>query len=207
MAYEFTIADVFTRTPFGGNQLAVFHDARGLSDRAMQALAREFNFPESTFILPPRDPAHTRRVRIFTPHTELPFAGHPTVGTAAVLVHRGLVNLESGAARIVLEEGVGPIVVAVSHRDGTLTSRFTVNRGPETPESRPSRSAAAAALSLPADAIIDSWFASVRPPLLFHPCGEQRSCRPRDLGSCGVGDALCGGMVTESVLLCRRCLG
>src|SRR5262249_61279659 len=84
MAHAFVIADVFTRTAFGGNQLAVFPDARGLSDRAMQALAREFNFAETTFVLPPADPRHTARVRIFTPTRELLFAGHPTIRTAAV---------------------------------------------------------------------------------------------------------------------------
>jgi trans-2,3-dihydro-3-hydroxyanthranilate isomerase len=92
MAHRVVIADVFTETAFGGNQLAVFPDARGLSDRAMQTLAREFNFAETTFVLPPADPRHTRRVHIFTPKTELPFAGHPTVGTAAVLASLGLVG-------------------------------------------------------------------------------------------------------------------
>jgi trans-2,3-dihydro-3-hydroxyanthranilate isomerase len=85
MDYDFVLVDVFTDEPFGGNPLAVFTDARGLSPRAMQALARELNFPESTFVLPPDDDRATARVRIFTPRAELPFAGHPTVGTAAVL--------------------------------------------------------------------------------------------------------------------------
>src|SRR6266511_1525527 len=96
MSHRFVIADVFTPTPFGGNQLAVFPDARGLSDRAMQAVAREFNFAETTFVLPPADPRHTRRVRIFTPRIELPFAGHPTVGTAAVLARLGVVDTPGG---------------------------------------------------------------------------------------------------------------
>ena len=95
MAHRFVIADVFTARPFGGNQLAVFPDARGLSDRAMQTLAREFNFAETTFVLAPADPRHTRRVRIFTPRTEMPFAGHPTIGTAAVLASLGLVDLRA----------------------------------------------------------------------------------------------------------------
>jgi trans-2,3-dihydro-3-hydroxyanthranilate isomerase len=167
MSLQFTIADVFATTPFGGNQLAVFPDARGISDRAMQALAREFNFPESTFVFPPEDPGHTRRVRIFTPQTEVPFAGHPTVGTAAVLVERGLVDLEDGSAELVLEEGVGPIVVVVTRRGGTLMSRFTLDRGPETAPTRPSLSAAAAALSLPPAVVVDAWFASVGLPFCF----------------------------------------
>ena len=87
--YHFVQADVFTHQPFGGNQLAVFTDARGLSEAEMQALAREMNFSESTFVLPPEIPGAARRVRIFTPATELPMAGHPTVGTTFVLAQRG----------------------------------------------------------------------------------------------------------------------
>src|SRR5258706_8569856 len=98
MAHRFFIADVFTERPFAGNQLAVFPDAQGISDRAMQAIAREFNFAETTFVLPPHDPRHACRVRIFTPRAELPFAGHPTVGTAAALAGLGRIALSSGKA-------------------------------------------------------------------------------------------------------------
>jgi trans-2,3-dihydro-3-hydroxyanthranilate isomerase len=87
VGYRYFIADVFTDRPFTGNQLAVFPDAQGLSPSVMQSIAREFNFPESTFVFPPENGAHAARVRIFTPKTELPFAGHPTLGTAAVLAH------------------------------------------------------------------------------------------------------------------------
>jgi trans-2,3-dihydro-3-hydroxyanthranilate isomerase len=83
--YRFVTVDVFTDTRFGGNPLAVFPDARGLSDAEMQALAAEFNLSETTFVLPPSDPANTARVRIFTPKVEMPFAGHPNVGTGYVL--------------------------------------------------------------------------------------------------------------------------
>jgi len=89
MRYDFMILDVFTDKPFGGNQLAVLTDARGISAQAMQMIAREFDFPETTFVLPPSDPAFARRVRIFTPGGELPFAGHPTVGTACALAMVG----------------------------------------------------------------------------------------------------------------------
>src|SRR5579871_1646013 len=85
----FVIVDVFTRTRFAGNPLAVVLDAEGLSGEQMQAIAREFNYSETTFVLPPDDPAHTAKVRIFTPGIELPFAGHPNVGTAYILArHR-----------------------------------------------------------------------------------------------------------------------
>jgi trans-2,3-dihydro-3-hydroxyanthranilate isomerase len=84
-AYRFVTVDVFTRERFGGNQLAVFTDARGLDDATMQSIAREMNYSESTFVLPPKEAGSEASVRIFTPATELPFAGHPTVGTAFVL--------------------------------------------------------------------------------------------------------------------------
>jgi trans-2,3-dihydro-3-hydroxyanthranilate isomerase len=83
--YPFVTVDVFTDRRFGGNPLAVFPDARGLSDADMQALAAEFNLSETTFVLPPADPAHTARVRIFNRVAEMPFAGHPNVGTGYVL--------------------------------------------------------------------------------------------------------------------------
>ena len=87
--FAFETVDVFTDRRFGGNQLAVFTDARGLSDAEMQSLAAEFNLSETTFVLPPEDPAHTARVRIFNRTYEMPFAGHPNVGTACVLARHG----------------------------------------------------------------------------------------------------------------------
>jgi trans-2,3-dihydro-3-hydroxyanthranilate isomerase len=87
-ACEFVTVDVFTEHRFGGNPLAVFPDARGLSDAQMQSIAAEFNLSETTFVLPPDNPQHHARVRIFTPRAELPFAGHPNVGTGFVLARR-----------------------------------------------------------------------------------------------------------------------
>lgn len=86
--YEFVTVDVFTDRRFGGNPLAVFPDARGLSSEQMQMLAMEFNLSETTFVLSPENPQHHAKVRIFTPRTELPFAGHPNVGTGYVLAKR-----------------------------------------------------------------------------------------------------------------------
>jgi trans-2,3-dihydro-3-hydroxyanthranilate isomerase len=149
--HRFVIADVFTDQPFSGNQLAVFPDAQGLSDRAMQAIAREFNFPETTFVLPPW------RVRIFTPKAELPFAGHPTVGTAAVLTRVRKLDLPT---TLVLEEGIGPVPVEVAMRGAHLHAQFTIEKPVETPAQRPERSAVAAALSLPEAAVLEAWFAS-----------------------------------------------
>ena len=84
---EFVTVDVFTRQTFGGNPLAVFFAAEQLSDKQMQQIAREMNYSETTFVLPPVDPANTASVRIFTPVSELPFAGHPNVGTGYVLAN------------------------------------------------------------------------------------------------------------------------
>jgi trans-2,3-dihydro-3-hydroxyanthranilate isomerase len=88
-SYAFVTLDVFTNERFGGNPLAVFTDARGLTPAQMQSLATEFNLSETTFILPPEDPAHTARVRIFNVTAEMPFAGHPSVGTGFVLAQAG----------------------------------------------------------------------------------------------------------------------
>jgi trans-2,3-dihydro-3-hydroxyanthranilate isomerase len=172
MDVPFVLADVFTRVPFRGNQLAVIPDARGLSAAAMQAITREFNFAESTFVLPPVDAAHAARVRIFTPGTELPFAGHPTVGTAAVLAHLG----RAGAGEIVLEEGIGPVRVRIQKDEmGPTKATLIVHASVEAPVERPSATAAAAALGLPAGAIRDSWFAAIGPRFCFVHLDDPRS--------------------------------
>ncbi|MDZ4053977.1 MAG: PhzF family phenazine biosynthesis isomerase, partial [Phenylobacterium sp.] len=95
--YAFVTLDVFTDRPFGGNPLAVFTDARGMTDAQMQSLAAEMNLSETTFVLPPSDPANTARVRIFHRTGEMPFAGHPSIGTGYVLAtlgHEGALSLE-----------------------------------------------------------------------------------------------------------------
>jgi len=157
VSLDFTIVDVFSDRAFGGNQLAVFPSAEGISDATMQQLAREFNFAETTFVLPPLDPAHTCRVRIFTPRAELPFAGHPTVGTAAVLA-----SLDGGRAgterRFVLEEGIGPVTVVTGGR-GARFHLWSPDR--ETARESPPAAAVARALSLPETAVVRSWYAGL----------------------------------------------
>jgi trans-2,3-dihydro-3-hydroxyanthranilate isomerase len=110
--YRLIHVDVFTRTRFGGNQLAVFPEAEGLSDDEMQAIAREMSFSESTFVFPPTDASADARVRIFTPGRELPFAGHPVVGTAFVLAR------ERGTTDLRFELGIGPLNVQADPGDG-----------------------------------------------------------------------------------------
>ena len=113
-AYHYHLVDVFTDQRFGGNQLAVFTDASGLSAEMMQTLARELNLSESAFVLPPEDADNHYRVRFFTPAMELPMAGHPTIGTAFVLQREGMIP-DAGIVRF--EEGVGTIPVALQTRE------------------------------------------------------------------------------------------
>jgi trans-2,3-dihydro-3-hydroxyanthranilate isomerase len=108
--YRFLQYDVFTDLPFTGNQLAVISDATGLTDVEMQAIAREMNYSETTFVLPATDIKAIRKVRIFTPRTELPFAGHPTIGTTFALVNEKIVR-SGDALPIYLELGIGTIPI------------------------------------------------------------------------------------------------
>jgi trans-2,3-dihydro-3-hydroxyanthranilate isomerase len=132
MRCRFITADVFTRHPLEGNPLAVFPDARALSDDLMQRIARELNLSETTFVFPPDSPENTRRLRIFTPKVELPFAGHPTVGTAFVLAALGEIPLTGDETRIVFEEPVGPVPVAIRCEDGRpVYTQLSVAQLPE----------------------------------------------------------------------------
>jgi trans-2,3-dihydro-3-hydroxyanthranilate isomerase len=119
MRYRYSICDVFTDTRFGGNQLAVLPEASGLSDRQMQQIAREFNFSETTFVFPP-EAGHTRKVRIFTPATEMPFAGHPNVGTAFVLATAGEFGPIDDSITVTFEEKAGLVPVSIHRREGRV---------------------------------------------------------------------------------------
>src|SRR5215813_5142302 len=105
--YEYITVDVFTDQAFAGNPVAVVTDARGLSAQDMQRVAAEFNYSESTFVLPPADAAHTARVRIFTPRDEIPFAGHPNVGTAFAVTLVAERRGQTLGPTLVFEEGAG----------------------------------------------------------------------------------------------------
>ncbi len=121
MQRRYVTVDVFTAAAFGGNPLAVVLDADGLQTSQMQSIAAEFNYSETTFVLPPREKTHAAQVRIFTPRTEIPFAGHPTVGTAVVLARELEARGASPPADLVLEEGVGPMTVRLMRSGGTVT--------------------------------------------------------------------------------------
>lgn len=118
MKRAFVTVDVFTDRKFGGNPLAVLPDAAGLTTEQMQAIAAEFNYAETTFVLPPKDPKHTAEVRIFTPKAEMPFAGHPNVGTAFVLARLGKVTGD----KLVFEEKAGLVPMELTREGGAVVA-------------------------------------------------------------------------------------
>jgi trans-2,3-dihydro-3-hydroxyanthranilate isomerase len=129
--YRFIQVDVFTRRPFGGNPLAVFHQAEGLRDEEMQQLAKEMNLSETTFVLPSRAPGADFKVRIFTPTSELPFAGHPVVGTHWALAHLGRVDLHEPVTKVCFELGVG-VLPADLHVVGDRVERVVMTQADPT---------------------------------------------------------------------------
>ena len=165
MKYPFHIVDVFSSTPFGGNQLAILPDATGISTEGMQKIAREFNFPESTFVLPHND-LNTYRVRIFTPRAELDFAGHPTIGTACALVMKHRVQT-ADPVRLILEENIGPVRVEVAQRNGGYHGTLTLSGKIDAPSGAPAPADLAAILSIEPAEVIQSFFAGVGVPFCF----------------------------------------
>src|SRR4029077_20176320 len=121
MKYRYYICDVFTETRFGGNQLAVLPQADGLSAQQMQQIAREFNFSETSFVFPAKA-GYTRHVRIFTPAREIPFAGHPNVGTAFVLASTGEVGQIESSSAVTFEEEAGLVSVTIQESQGKVAS-------------------------------------------------------------------------------------
>ncbi len=150
MPLAFHTLDVFTETRFGGNPLAVVLGADDLRPDQMQAIAREFNLSETVFVLKPQSPFHSGHIRIFTPEIELPFAGHPTVGTAILLADlKGAGGGSDGDAIIVLEEQVGAIRIGVRFREGRAPfAEFDVPKLPEDIGGVPTAERAASALTL-----------------------------------------------------------
>lgn len=189
MKFHYYTCDVFTDKPFGGNQLAVFPDASEIPEHLLQAIAREFNFSETTFVYPSTKMEPTskvgslslqsKRVRIFTPQNELPFAGHPTIGTAIVLAAIGEIDLAGAALtptgqelKIILEEKIGPVPVVIQTMNGKPSfAQFTAAKIPEFDTAVPSAERVAEMLALQRNEIVDSQFpmqfVSVGFPFLF----------------------------------------
>ena len=179
MRVPFATLDVFTDRPFGGNPLAVVPDGRGLSTSQMQRLANELHLSETCFVLPPEH-GGARRLRIFTPARELPFAGHPTVGAALWLAWHGELPLENGAGTVVLEEAVGPVTVAIEAVDGrAATAQLTAAQDPQIGPPPPSVEAIAEVLSLPAGQIrqddLEPTAVSCGVPFLLVPLRDRRA--------------------------------
>jgi len=174
----FCTLDVFTDRPFCGNQLAVFPDARGLDTDQMATIAREFNLSETVFVFPPTSAESTKKLRIFTPGAELPFAGHPTIGAAHALAALGQIPLTGDTTSIVFEEGVGPVPVSIRSRNGVpVFAQLSVAKLPEIGAPPPSRSALADLLSIEvADLMGGTWSPqsiSVGVPFLFVPVRDR----------------------------------
>jgi trans-2,3-dihydro-3-hydroxyanthranilate isomerase len=158
MKVSFVTCDVFTDRPFAGNPLLVVPDARGMTTAQMQAVAREINYSESTFVLPPADPKHAYLQRTFVPVKEIPYAGHPTVGTAAVMASLGRVaaGAPDGVVPITIEVGFGPLALELLKNDGRV-GRVRMQQGrPEWKEPVTGddvKGQIAAALGVPFDAL------------------------------------------------------
>ena len=148
MRRRYVTLDVFTTRRLAGNPLAVVLEPDGLDAATMQAVAREFNLPETVFVFAPEEKAHRARLRIFTPHRELPFAGHPTVGTAVLL---GRLDSGAGARALVLEERIGPVTCTVEPKGEGGSARFILPREPERIEPIADAAEIAAALGLTLD--------------------------------------------------------
>ncbi len=197
MRYRYFTCDVFTDSRFGGNQLAVLPEAKGLSDRQMQQIAREFNFSETTFVLPP-EAGHTRRVRIFTPPREVPFAGHPNIGTAFVLASMGAFGPLDAPMSVTFEELAGLVPVAIEKRQGgRIWCELTAPQG-LTLGRTVSAQAVAAAVSLGTDDILTAahapQMASVGLPFLIAELRDRSAlerARP-DVG--GLEGLIAGGI-------------
>ncbi len=167
MRRRFITADVFTDQPFGGNPVAVLPDATGLTTDQMQQLTREFNLSETVFVLPPEDPAHTKQLRIFVPTKEIPFAGHPTIGTALILASIGGLELRERRTDIIFEMTAGLVPVTIESAGGRLGSATLT--APQLPkiQKAPSVDFVAAMLSLEPAQIVQTECASCGLPYIL----------------------------------------
>jgi trans-2,3-dihydro-3-hydroxyanthranilate isomerase len=214
MQLAYHVLDVFTDTRFGGNPLAVVLDADGLDAPRMQTVAREFNLSETVFVLKPQNPAHTARVRIFTPASELPFAGHPTVGAAALLAE---IRAEIGAtarpgdALVVLEEVIGIVRAGVRLRPGAASyGEFAAPKLPAEAGSLAPPERLAAALGLiPAEI----GFENHRPTryaagnaFAFVPVASLSAMAKARVAQPHWDAALHGQGLTGAFLYCRQCV-
>lgn len=151
MQRRYATADVFTTEPLGGNPVAVVLDAEGLTTAQMQALAAEFNYVETTFVLPAADPGHTAHVRIFTPDREVPFAGHPNIGTAFLLAREQVMAGGRVTKRFAFEEAAGLVLIDLMHEGGMVVGAELLSPQPLARHAEVDAAQAAVCLGLVAD--------------------------------------------------------
>ena len=163
MKYRYYTCDVFTETRFGGNPLAVLPSADGLSDHQMQQIAREFNFSETSFVFPPQA-GHTRSVRIFTPAREVPFAGHPNIGTAFVLASTGEFGEIRSSLSVTFEEKAGLLPITIQEVQGKIASCELAAPQPLALEKSIPAELVASAVSLVTEDVVTETHPSLRWP-------------------------------------------
>lgn len=177
---SYHLLDVFAEAPFGGNQLAVFPEADSIAPDLMQRIARELNLSETVFLLSSTEPGILRRLRAFTPSMELPFAGHPTIGAAYLLVDLGAVPLTDSGARFTLLANVGPVPIVVQRRpEGGVFVQLTAAQSPQAGPPAPSAATLAAILQLPEEDLEPEGAQAVSAglPFLFVPLKGRAALR------------------------------
>jgi len=200
MRYQYYICDVFTDVRFGGNQLAVLPSAEGLTTEQMQQITREFNFAESSFVLPPTA-GHTRRVRIFTPAREMPFAGHPNVGTAFTLATTGAFGEIRDSTTVTFEEAAGVVPIRVERRGERIVCELTAPEKLSIGKKPPLQLVAAAASLTPSDIVMDTHppqVASVGLPFIMVQLKDRDTLQRARINS-GAFDALAAEGVIPDV--------
>jgi trans-2,3-dihydro-3-hydroxyanthranilate isomerase len=205
MHYRYHICDVFTDTRFGGNQLAVLPEAQGLSDRQMQQVAREFNFSESTFVLP-AEQGHMRRVRIFAPTAEIPFAGHPNIGTAFVLATIDALGPIDSSLTVTFEEKAGLVPITIHRRQGTLWCQLSAPERLSLGKTVPAEAIAAAVSLSPEDVVVTTHqpqVASVGLPFLLTELRDRSALERARVNGQGFDALVARGVVPDVHLYTR----
>lgn len=191
--YKFYQVDVFTDTPLEGNPLAVFPEAEGLTAEQMQAIAREMNLSETTFVLPATDPKADFKVRIFTKDRELPFAGHPVLGTHYVLAQEGRIELKEPKTTVWQELGVGILPVELRAKDGQVEKVVMTQKRPEFISTFMDAELMAKAFSLPAEEIKDTGLpielVSIGLPQLMVPIKRLAAMQSLQINSAAMDEA------------------
>jgi len=205
--YKYYQVDVFTNTPLEGNPLAVIPEAEGLTSEQMQAIARETNLSETTFVLPPTDPKTDFKVRIFTKDRELPFAGHPVLGTHYVLALEGKIKLEEPKTTVWQEIGVGILPVELRVKSGQVEKVIMTQKKPEFVSIFENAEIIAKAFSLPAEEIKDTGLpiqiVSTGLPQMMIPIKSLKAMQSIQINSAAMDEAC---KETENDLLFLFCL-